>query len=147
MIRLTLFLGGLIWAIMAFAPELEGPVFTEVAAVSELVSDPVIEPEIIHKPVAVSAPAAAPEPTIEIAATTPAAQAEPEHIVWYITGSRVNVREGPSTNYAILDKVLYGDAFQVVSDPDAKWIKIRIEGAGVEGYIVKSFTTEQDPLR
>ncbi|HBQ36199.1 MAG TPA: hypothetical protein DD729_05080 [Rhodobacteraceae bacterium] len=72
---------------------------------------------------------------------------EQKRIVWYITGTRVNVREGPSTSYAVLDKVAYGEAFEVVSDPNADWIKIRIEGDGVEGYIVKRFTTEKDPFR
>jgi uncharacterized protein YgiM (DUF1202 family) len=152
MIRLTLFLSGLIWAFMAFAPELDEPVFTEVAAVAQpdVVTEPIVSRGAIS-PVALVAPT--PEPAVEVAAVTPqpvgpvTITPEPEHIVWFVTGSRVNVRSGPSTDYAVLGKVVYGEAFELVSDPNAEWIKIRIEGDGVEGYIVKRLTTEQDPLR
>jgi len=152
MIRLTLFLGGLIWAFMAFAPELDEPVFTEIAVVQEPIStpEPVVSRAAVN-PVALLAPTQ--EPAIEVAVAAPqpvepiTITPEPKHIVWYVTGRRVNVRSGPSTNHAILDKVVYGEAFEVVSDPNAEWIKIRIEGDGVEGYIAKRLTTDQDPLR
>jgi len=85
-----------------------------------------------------------PEPVV--AEVVPAPEPEPERIIWFVTGSRVNVREGPSTDYSIMGKVIYGDAAEIVSDPDADWVKIRIEGDGVEGYIMKRFMTEVDPL-
>ena len=153
MIRLTLVLGGLIWAVMALAPELESPVFTEMVAAVEPVVEPT--PEVsrsVATPVAIAAPVSAPEPAVEVALATPESapvvvESAPENTVWYVTGTRVNVREGPSTNYAVLGKVVYGDAFLLVSDPDSDWIKIRIEGDGVEGYIAKRLTARQDPLR
>lgn len=170
MIRLTLFLGGSIWAAMAFAPELDEPVFTEVTpetapvvvAADQPVAAPAPEvtPVAMITPVAVMTPVASPEPTAEPAVAeavaevmaeveaeaTPAPAPEPERIIWYVTGSRVNVREGPSTNYTVLGKVLYGDAAEIISDPNADWVKIRIEGDGVEGYIAKRFMTDVDPL-
>ncbi|WP_457649373.1 SH3 domain-containing protein [Profundibacter sp.] len=151
---------------MAFAPELDEPVFTEVtpetAPVVVAADQPVpapapeVTPVAMVTPVAVMTPVASPEPAAEPfvaeavaeveAEATPEPAAEPERIIWYVTGSRVNVREGPSTNYTVLGKVLYGDAAEVISDPDADWVKIRIEGDGVEGYIAKRFMTDVDPL-
>jgi len=156
MIRLALLLGGLIWVAMAFSPDLTEPVFTEIVAEATPEAAPAVKPEVtraaVIDPVEIAnptiKPAAQPEPTPEpvtvVAEITP--EPEPERIIWYVTGSRVNVREGPSTDYAILGKVIYGDAAEVISDPNAEWVKIRIEGDGVEGFIVKRFMAEADPL-
>jgi len=141
---------------MAFSPELEEPVFTEIIAEPTPVAVATVEPEAppgpevtraaMITPVAVMTPVVAPEPAPEpvVAEITP--EPEPERTIWYVTGSRVNVREGPSTNYTVLGKVLYGDAAEIISDPDADWVKIRIEGDGVEGFIMKRFMTNVDPL-
>ncbi len=151
---------------MAFAPELDEPVFTEVTpetapvvvAEDQPVAAPAPEvtPVAMITPVAVMTPVASPEPVAEPAVAEAVAEVmaeveaettpEPERIIWYVTGSRVNVREGPSTNYTVLGKVLYGDAAEIISDPNADWVKIRIEGDGVEGYIAKRFMTDVDPL-
>ena len=154
MIRLTLFLGGSIWAAMAFAPELDEPVFTEMVAEvapeviqieePEVTRAALISPVEVATPVveAATQPAPAPEPVVVVAAPAP----EPERIIWYVTGSRVNVREGPSTDYGIMGKVIYGEAAEIISDPNSDWVKIRIEGDGVEGFIMKRFMTDVDPL-
>jgi len=152
MYKLTLFLGGSIWAVMAFAPELDEPVFTEMVAEVAPVEEPA--PEVTRtaliSPVKVAAPvveiAVEPEPVTVVAEVTPEPAPEPERIIWFVTGSRVNVREGPSTDYTIMGKVVYGEAAEIISDPDADWVKIRIEGDGVEGFIMKRFMTDVDPL-
>jgi len=147
---------------MAFAPELDEPVFTEVtpeAAPAVVAADqpvtapaPEVTPVAVVTPVVIMTPVASAEPAVAevvaevVAETTPEPAPEPERIIWYVTGSRVNVREGPSTDYTVLGKVLYGDAAEIISDPDAEWVKIRIEGDGVEGYIAKRFMTDVDPL-
>ena len=133
---------------MAFAPKLDEPVFTEmvaeVAPVEE--STPEVTRAALISPVQVVAPVVvtetAPEPVEVVSISEPA----PERIIWFVTGSRVNVREGPSTDYSVMGKVVYGEAAEIVSDPDAEWVKIRIEGDGVEGFIMKRFMTDVDPL-
>lgn len=128
---------------MAFAPELDEPVFTEVAPIEE--PAPKATRTTLVSPVKVVAPViAAPEPEPVQIASIP--EPEPERIIWFVTGSRVNVREGPSTDYMVMGKVTYGEAAEIVSDPDADWVKIRIEGDGVEGFIMKRFMTDVDPL-
>jgi len=145
---MTLFLGGAIVAVMAFAPELDAPVFTEMVAEIAPVVEPV--PEVTRSalisPVEVVAPVvvSTPEPVAVAVVSIP--EPAPERIIWFVTGSRVNVRGGPSTNYEVLGKVVYGEAAEIISDPDADWVKIRIEGDGVEGFIMKRFMTDVDPL-
>jgi len=150
MFKLTLFLGGSILAVMAFAPELDEPVFTEMVAEVAPVVEPA--PEVTRaaliSPVEVVAPVVVntPEPVAVAVVAIPEPEPEPERIIWFVTGSRVNVRGGPSTNYEVLGKVVYGEAAEIVSDPNAEWVKIRIEGDGVEGFIMKRFMTDVDPL-
>ncbi|WP_456389105.1 SH3 domain-containing protein [Profundibacter sp.] len=130
---------------MAFAPELDEPVFTEVVPVEGVA--PEATRTVLVSPVNVVAPViVTPEPEPVQIASIPEPAPEPERIIWFVTGSRVNVREGPSTDYMVMGKVTYGEAAEIVSDPDADWVKIRIEGDGVEGFIMKRFMTDVDPL-
>ena len=135
---------------MAFAPDLDEPVFTEMAAevapvkisTVDITRTALTNPVEVAAPVVVSEPAPKPVEIVSIPEPAP----EPERIIWFVTGSRVNVREGPSTDYSVLGKVTYGEAAEIVSDPEADWVKIRIEGDGVEGFIMKRFMTDVDPL-
>lgn len=156
MFKQTLFLCGLIWAVMAFAPDLDEPVFTETVAEAVPANEPAPEitrvaaasPVNVAAPVVLQTPTLAYEPEKVALIAIPESRPEPqsERLIWFVTGSRVNVREGPSTNYAVMGKVTYGEAAEIVSDPDASWVKIRIEGDGVEGFIMKRFMTDVDPL-
>lgn len=154
MFKLSLFLCGSIWAVMAFAPELDAPVFTEMVAEVAPIEEPtpevtrtaLVSPVEVVAPIVVNTPEPAYEPEKVALITIPEPAPAPERIIWFVTGSRVNVREGPSTNYAVMGKVTYGEAAEIVSDPDADWVKIRIEGDGVEGFIMKRFMTDVDPL-
>lgn len=56
-----------------------------------------------------------------------------------VTGARVNVRSGPSTSNAVLDQVTLAEIVRVISDEDNGWVKIVIEGDGVEGYMSAKF--------
>lgn len=136
---------------MNFAPELDEPVFTE--QVAEVAPVDESAPEVtrtaathtaVVSPVKMVAPVVVSDLRADPAKV--AAIIEPQQPVWFVTASRVNVRQGPSTNYEVMGKVLYGDAALVVSNLDSEWIKIRIEGAGVEGFIMKRFMTDVDPL-
>jgi uncharacterized protein YgiM (DUF1202 family) len=58
-----------------------------------------------------------------------------------VTATRVNVRSGPSTSNSVLGQVERADVVRVVSDPDSAWVKIVIEGDGIEGYMSSRFLT------
>ena len=85
----------------------------------------------------------APAPETSVAAVT---QGD-DVTVRYVTGERVNVRAGPSTSDPVLDQVVYADAVQVLDETGDGWVHIRMEGAGVEGYMAGRFLQDTDPAR
>jgi len=46
----------------------------------------------------------------------------------YVTGSRVNLRAGPSTRDAVVGSVAYGEAVDVLGYADDAWAEVRVEG-------------------
>ncbi|MGR3662757.1 MAG: SH3 domain-containing protein [Paracoccaceae bacterium] len=76
-----------------------------------------------------------------------AVENQPEDIpnVWFVTGERVNVRQGPTTSAAVVDQVVFAEAVEVLTEPDNGWVMIRIEGDGVEGYMANRFLQSNDP--
>ena len=110
MFKLTLFLGGSIWVAMAFAPDLDEPVFTEMVAEVAPVVEPapettrsaLISPVEVVAPVVVSTPEPVAVAIVAIFEPGPG----PERVIWFVTGSRVNLRGGPATNYEVLGKVV-----------------------------------------
>lgn len=59
-----------------------------------------------------------------------------------VTANRVNVRSGPSTSNAVLGQVVRSDIVRVTSNPNDDWVKIVIEGDGIEGYMSSRFLTD-----
>lgn len=76
----------------------------------------------------------------EAAASETPAQAE-ESTLWYVTGTRVNLRSGPSSNSDVVGGVTVGDRAEVLSDPAASWVRIRTE-RGLEAWIFGRFLSE-----
>ena len=68
-----------------------------------------------------------------------------ESQVWYVNADRVNVRSGPSTQFAVVGQVALGDATEILTDPDEPWVKIRIQGDGIEGYVARRFLQDVEP--
>lgn len=64
-----------------------------------------------------------------------------EMILRSVTASRVNVRSGPTTSNPVLGQVERADVVRVISDPNSAWVKIVIEGDGIEGYMSSRFLT------
>jgi uncharacterized protein YgiM (DUF1202 family) len=60
---------------------------------------------------------------------------------WYVTGSRVNLRAGPSSGTAIVGGVSLGDRAEILSDPAEPWTRIRTAN-GIEGWIFSRFISE-----
>lgn len=94
------------------------------------------------KVAALVAPEATPVLSTEPAAELVAVAQTVQPILRQVIAKRVNVRSGPSTDFDVLDQVVRGEITMVISDPNAEWVKIRIEGAGVEGYLAARFLTE-----
>ncbi|WP_376875308.1 SH3 domain-containing protein [Albirhodobacter sp. R86504] len=57
---------------------------------------------------------------------------------WRVTGSRVNVRGGPSTSDEVLTKLVQDEEVLLIADNGEGWAKVLIQGDGVEGWIATS---------
>ncbi|WP_417268917.1 SH3 domain-containing protein [Celeribacter sp.] len=82
----------------------------------------------------------------KLAALVAADQADDQNdddmILRVVTAKRVNVRSGPSTSNEVLGQVVQADIVRLLSSPYAEWVKISVEGAGVEGYMAARFLDE-----
>ena len=63
---------------------------------------------------------------------------EPVADLRQVTGSRVNMRSGPSTRYAVMAQLGRGHEVQVVADPGDGWVKLRSEGGRI-GWMSEDF--------
>ncbi|MEM1430358.1 MAG: SH3 domain-containing protein [Pseudomonadota bacterium] len=79
--------------------------------------------------------------TVEAPDAPDADNAEPAPVVLYVTGSRVNVRAGPSTGFTVISSVAFGDAVEVLADPGDGWAEIRLTN-GDTGYMSRRFLEE-----
>ena len=65
-----------------------------------------------------------------------------EKIVLYVTGSRVNLRAGPSTSDAVLGRVSRGDAVELVDYESNGWARIRVAGLSDDDFMSGDFLTD-----
>ena len=45
----------------------------------------------------------------------------------------------------MVGQVAFGEATEILSDPEDGWVQIRIQGDGVEGYIAERFLQNTEP--
>jgi uncharacterized protein YgiM (DUF1202 family) len=72
-------------------------------------------------------------------AAAPATAADVAPDLRYVVANTVNVRSGPSADTDSLTKLDRGEAVLVLPSGTPGWSMIRIEGAGLEGYIATRF--------
>ncbi len=65
--------------------------------------------------------------------------------VRYVSASRVNVRQGPGTNYSVLTRVLANDKVIVLEDNGTGWLRLKIDGSDSVGWIAASLLTKKAP--
>jgi hypothetical protein len=104
------------------------------------------------KPAATAKPAAAkpsprPAPAIATPKPSPTPSPTPAAKRARITlGEGLNVRQIPSADAERVDGVDYNDEVTILeTSPDQEWIKIRIEGSGIEGWIKSGYTEPVSP--
>lgn len=57
----------------------------------------------------------------------------------FVTGTKVNVRSGPSTDYRVVGSVSRGDEVELLSGNDETWAEIRVSGNGTTGFMSRKF--------
>ena len=56
-----------------------------------------------------------------------------------VSGSRVNLRNGPGTRYAVLGRLTLGDAAEILRENGNGWTKIRVIDSGRIGWMSSRF--------
>ena len=64
--------------------------------------------------------------------------------LWYVTGSRVNLRAGPGTSHDVVGRLSLGAEANVLSERDG-WYQIKSADGSVSGWILGKFLAEQRP--
>ncbi len=86
----------------------------------------------------------APDPVVTNVVATETAAAAPQVEMWYVTGSRVNIRSGPSTSNGIVTQAVFGDEAEPLSSTANDWIEIRMSN-GQTGWIFGKFLNDSLP--
>ncbi|MDJ0629737.1 MAG: SH3 domain-containing protein [Rhodobacter sp.] len=77
--------------------------------------------------------------------TSAAPEPEPEPRIVYVTGSRVNMRAGPSTSNPVVDRLVRGTAAEVLGEAGDGWLQIRDIATGTEGFMSGDFLSPANP--
>ncbi|MEM9319775.1 MAG: SH3 domain-containing protein [Pseudomonadota bacterium] len=65
--------------------------------------------------------------------------------ILYVTGTRVNLRAGPSTNDAIVTALTQGTAIELVAEAADGWFQIRDPASGSVGFMSGDFLSPTPP--
>ena len=58
-----------------------------------------------------------------------------------VTGTRVNMRTGPGTNFDVITQLVQGDQAEVLQSSDNGWVNIRVLATGEEGWMAARLMT------
>ncbi len=127
----------------AVAPAVQAP---EPAATVTLASLPAQPIRVLPPPPRSEAPkkdlvAAAAETASDETAQDPLANTT---LAW-VTANRANVRQAPSRQASVSGRVERGDALLVLWKEPSGWVRVRVEGDGVDGFVHESLLTDTAP--
>lgn len=174
MIRLTLLLAFCIWLVFVLGPEPappqaeaeepQAPVTNASGTVTEITLetgetwqvDRVITTSAVPEdPQSVIAPPpddtvanAAEEDAVEEPAVVPEdepAETTADVLLLYVTGTRVNLRAGPSTDTAIVTALTQGTATELIAEAPDGWYEIRDPASGTSGFMSGDFLSPTAP--
>ncbi|WP_050524104.1 SH3 domain-containing protein [Pseudorhodobacter wandonensis] len=91
------------------------------------------------KQIAITQAVAPPETVVPEAVVPEAAP------IMYVNSRSVNVRQGPSTDYEVVGRLVRAEAVSVIAPEVDGWVRIAIEGDGLEGFIAARLLSQTDP--
>ncbi|WP_299288627.1 SH3 domain-containing protein [uncultured Tateyamaria sp.] len=59
-----------------------------------------------------------------------------------VTGSRVNVRGGPGTDFSVVNSLVRGDEVEILQDPGNGWVQLRPINGGQVGWMADFLLSE-----
>lgn len=103
---------------------------------------PAVEAAVVEEPVV-------PEATdVEVVLAAVEEALEPEVIetpdldIRFVSGTRVNMRSGPGTDYAVLDTLPGGTEAEVIEVDATGWARIRLPESGAVGWMAERLLSE-----
>lgn len=91
-------------------------------------------------------------PSLIVGSTAPVPQPQPVEVaevsvadrldVRSVSGSRVNVRGGPGTNYSVVNRLVRGDQVEILEDPGDGWVMLRPTEGGPVGWMAAYLLSE-----
>lgn len=75
----------------------------------------------------------------------PATEPGANRRIVFVTGTRVNLRDGPSTDNAVVDQLARGTEAEVLGEAGDGWLQIRAVATGAEGYMSGNFLSPERP--
>lgn len=104
---------------------------------------PIVEATPTPEPEPIPEPTPQPEPIVEAETETePAVNLLP---VLYVTGSKVNMRGGPSTGDAIVGSLTRGTAVDFLGEVADGWSQIIVINTGATGFMSSQFLSPDQP--
>lgn len=56
-----------------------------------------------------------------------------------VNGDRVNMREGPGTDFGVVDQLLRGTVIEVIELGGNGWVRVRVDASGRSGWVSDQF--------
>lgn len=109
---------------------------------------PVVTPTPVPTPDPTPVPVVAPTPTPDpVPVVPPTPEPDPVAIlpVLYVTGSKVNMRAGPSTNDGIVAALERGTAVDFQGEVGDGWSQITVINTGATGFMASRFLSPDQP--
>lgn len=115
---------------------IEAAVQTAVVQPAKATNDGTWQAVVLPSLIPTAQPEETVEPEIELASLEVANDASPAPVdLRKVTGNRVNVRQGPGTNYGIVGKLVRGDEVEVLDDTGTGWVRFRSVTGDTKGWL------------
>lgn len=112
----------------------------EQPAVTETLTVPLIEPQVAEAPVTETLVAS--EAVVDAVVEQVAAAGTID--LRQVTAERVNVREGPGTDYAVMDKLVQGTETEVLEIDSDGWAHVRVIDSGLLGWVSAEYLAAEN---
>lgn len=56
-----------------------------------------------------------------------------------VIGERVNMRDGPGTDFGVIDQLMRGTVITVIEDAGNGWVRVRVDASGRAGWMSSDF--------
>lgn len=122
-------------------PVVETPVAVSLPVVEAPVVEDTQEAEIQVTSALAALETYSPEVTDNAAAAIEPVAVERDVDLRLVDANRVNMRNGPSTNFQVIAKLARGDEVEVLQTPGDGWVKLRVVSTGRVGWMAERLLT------